>query len=179
MDDRGRARADGAEPPPVDVQPVVARISVLALGAGRPTAGATDGDEPGLSASVEWMAPSQGDALTEALADALADALPWGLPSSEAVMRPMRQAGLLAVAASFGVALATRDARLGLAGGALVGLWTILRSIDRHVTFSFGSGFVGYRPDMGWPRGVQEEDGVRWRLHPRSRAAAGNGSRPT
>ena len=60
----------------------------------------------------------------------------------------------------------SRDERLSVAGGIVVGLAAILRSIDRRITFSFGAGFLGYRPDMGWPQGVQEDDDVHWRWRP-------------
>jgi hypothetical protein len=42
---------------------------------------------------------------------------------------------------------------------ALVG-W-VAAAIDGRPLEAFGSGFIGYR-SYGWPRGVQEEDGVRF-----------------
>ena len=64
----------------------------------------------------------------------------------------------VAIAASF----LAGDARAAIIVGAfgLAALGT--RLIDRHVTFSFGAGFIGYRSDLGWPHGVQEDDDVYW-----------------
>ena len=64
----------------------------------------------------------------------------------------------VAIAASF----LAGDARAAIIVGAfgLAALGT--RLIDRHVTFSFGAGFIGYRSDLGWPHGVQEDDDVHW-----------------
>lgn len=45
----------------------------------------------------------------------------------------------------------------------------VARGLDRVVgraTFSLGDGFLPYRPDTGWPQGVQEEDDVRWNWTP-------------
>lgn len=46
-----------------------------------------------------------------------------------------------------------------LIAAALVG-W-VAAAIDGRPLEAFGSGFVGYR-SYGWPRGVQEEDAVRF-----------------
>jgi hypothetical protein len=59
-------------------------------------------------------------------------------------------------------AVAQVDVRLGLTFSATVCAGVGVRWIDRHVTFSFGQGFIGYRGDLGWPRGVQEDDDVHW-----------------
>jgi hypothetical protein len=48
--------------------------------------------------------------------------------------------------------------------------------IDWPSSFSFGQGFVGYRPDPAWPQGVQEDDDVHWNWRP-GRAASGPGAR--
>jgi hypothetical protein len=72
----------------------------------------------------------------------------------------------LAAAALVAVWLATGDIRLGLLCGALVCASAALRSIDRRISFSYGEGFIGYRPDPAWPRGVQEDDDVRWDWRP-------------
>ena len=60
----------------------------------------------------------------------------------------------------------SQDERLAVAGGVVVGVAAIVRTLDRRITFSFGAGFVGYRSDMDWPRGVQEDDDVHWRWRP-------------
>jgi hypothetical protein len=63
----------------------------------------------------------------------------------------------LAVAASFFAG----DARVAVVAGSLGFLAVGSRRIDRRVPFSF-SELLGYRADLGWPRGVQEDDDVRW-----------------
>lgn len=67
---------------------------------------------------------------------------------------------------------ATADVRVAILvfalGFAVIGLrWT-----DRHLPFSFGQGFIGYRADLGWPRGVQEDDDVHWNWRTASPAAS-------
>jgi hypothetical protein len=68
------------------------------------------------------------------------------------------------------VGMATGDARLG-AGIGLVA-WVIgqLGALCRRLPFTFGEGFVGYRPDPVWPQGVQEDDDFRWNWRPRERS---------
>jgi hypothetical protein len=41
----------------------------------------------------------------------------------------------------------------------------VSRAVDRLVgraTFSFGDGFLPFRTEGGWPKGVREDDDVRW-----------------
>jgi len=38
----------------------------------------------------------------------------------------------------------------------------VLRRLDRRREYSFGQGFLGYRAESGWPRGVQEDDDMHW-----------------
>jgi hypothetical protein len=41
----------------------------------------------------------------------------------------------------------------------------VSRAVDRVVgraTFSFGDGFLPFRTEGGWPKGVREDDDVRW-----------------
>lgn len=43
------------------------------------------------------------------------------------------------------------------------------RELDRRIGragFSLGDGFLPYRPQTGWPQGVQEDDDVRWNWSP-------------
>lgn len=45
----------------------------------------------------------------------------------------------------------------------------LIRELDSRVgraTFSFGDGFLPFRPLNAWPQGVQEEDDVRWNWSP-------------
>lgn len=78
----------------------------------------------------------------------------------------------VAVAASFIAA----DVRVAIGVGSLGIAAVGIRWIDRHVSFSFGEGFVGYRADLGWPRGIQEDDDVRWNWQG---STAGTGSSVT
>lgn len=66
------------------------------------------------------------------------------------------------VVAGSAVVLATGNPGFGAGSGLIVGAVWLLRSIAVHVQFSFGDGFVGYRPDPRWPQGVQEDDDVHW-----------------
>ncbi len=66
--------------------------------------------------------------------------------------------GALAVAGSFFAG----DARVAIVAGGVGVAAVAFQRIDRRVSFSFGEGFVGYRADLGWPRGVQEDDDVHW-----------------
>jgi hypothetical protein len=59
-------------------------------------------------------------------------------------------------------ALLAHDPSFGLTVGLVVGLVGVVRTLDRGIGYSFGQGFLGYRPDNGWPQGVQEDDDVRW-----------------
>lgn len=70
-----------------------------------------------------------------------------------------------AVGALVAFSIAKDELRDVLAVGALVVGLAWLWTFDRHVSFSFGEGFLGYRAQMGWPRGVQEDDDVRWDWH--------------
>ena len=68
----------------------------------------------------------------------------------------------IAVAVAVMSFLVAADVRVAMAVGGLGIAAVAIRRIDRRVPFSFGEGFVGYRADLGWPRGVQEDDDVRW-----------------
>ena len=65
---------------------------------------------------------------------------------------------VVAVAASFLVG----DSRAAMIVGSLAIATYGIRLTDRHVTVSFAAGFIGYRSDLGWPHGVQEDDDVHW-----------------
>ena len=85
-----------------------------------------------------------------------------------AVRSPAVRNGLAVIALMAAVAIAVGDARIGLGGALFVATIISVRFIDRHVTFSFGAGFVGYRSDMAWPHGVQEDDDFHWDWRPRT-----------
>ena len=50
----------------------------------------------------------------------------------------------------------------GMLGGVALIAGAELRRLSQRVSFSFGEGFLPYRSDLGWPRGVQEDDDVHW-----------------
>ena len=60
------------------------------------------------------------------------------------------------------VAVVMTNPGLGAGCGLILWFARSLRSASRRVGFSFGQGFVGYRPDPIWPQGVQEDDDVKW-----------------
>jgi len=83
------------------------------------------------------------------------------LPSARALVMPVAFGLLAALPVTLVV-----DWQSGLVVGAAA---AILRELDRrvaHVTFSFGDGFLPFRSDNGWPRGVQEDDDVHWNWSP-------------
>ena len=83
----------------------------------------------------------------------------------------------LAIVFGIGAAgwFATADAGVAILATALGFAVIGLHRIDRHLPFSFGQGFVGYRADMGWPRGVQEDDDVHWNWGVNSASVRGDG----
>lgn len=58
------------------------------------------------------------------------------------------------------------DPRMGIVLVSMAAWAGLIRSADRRLPFSFGEGFVGYRADLGWPQGVQEDDDVHWTWRP-------------
>jgi hypothetical protein len=55
------------------------------------------------------------------------------------------------------------------------------RELDRRigrVGFSLGDGFLPYRPQTGWPQGVQEDNDVRWNWSPMGDRPAARGGQP-
>jgi hypothetical protein len=87
------------------------------------------------------------------------------VPAARDVIRPIAWAMMLAV--PFLVVLGWQAALVvGIASA-------FIRAVDGRVArsdVSFAGGFIGFRSDLGWPRGVQEEDEVRWNW-----SRAGNG----
>jgi len=106
-----------------------------------------------------------------AAAAAAAEAAPPDVVADEAhdvprAMQPQTVYLQVAGVTIAAVAVAALDVRLGLMFGALICAGAGMRSIDRHIPFSFGEGFVGHRSDPAWPRGVQEDDDVHWHWMP-------------
>lgn len=100
--------------------------------------------------------------------------LPWssllGQPRSILVL-----AG--AVAAAAVVWLLSGDAGYAFWSAFVAAFVVASQVIDWPSSFSFGQGFVGYRPDMGWPQGVQEDDDVHWNWRPHTAGGPGPRSR--
>ena len=105
--------------------------------------------------------------------EALADAAETGRRTAWSAPGSGRLAWLLPAAAALGIgtSFASGDPRVGLVVGASIVFVPLLQAVDRRVSFSFGEGFVGYRSDMGWPRGVQEDDDFRWAWRPANRTS--------
>jgi hypothetical protein len=76
----------------------------------------------------------------------------------ESSFAPRRSDFELAAVVAVAISLAGGDIAAGFLCGAALGLTTAFR----RVPFSFAEGFLGYRPDMGWPHGVQEDDDFHW-----------------
>jgi hypothetical protein len=141
--------------PPDRLEAVVPKITTTILG-GAPIALAPG--DAGAAGDAVLAEADLAQAAQAADSEAAFDgARGWPLP------RPHRAPYLEVVGAmAVIVALAFGDVRVGLLSGALMGAAVALRSIVGRFPFSFGEGFVGYRPDDGWPLGVQEDDDVRW-----------------
>ena len=146
--DQGRVGNPVDTSPPVKLQAVVPTISAPVLHDPTP---ALEGPE-----------------LSKALQSRVLDIeVPWAvLPGSPLQRADLEFAALVAVLVSF-VAV---DVRVGLAWGVVACALAALRRVDRRIPFSFGQGFVGYRSDLGWPQGVQEDDDFRWNWKPRAAA---------
>jgi hypothetical protein len=147
-----RGRDD--EPLDVPTERVVPRVS-------GPAFGSWSGEPDGPDASAVRSAPAVLDAPEDR--ERAAFEVPWAsLPHlSKGVV-------ILAIATAVGVgtSLVSGDVRIGLTSMVVVGLGGYVRTSDRLVPFSFGQGFVGYRPDPVWPRGVQEDYDVHWDWRP-------------
>ncbi len=76
----------------------------------------------------------------------------------EPLFVPRRSDLELAAVVAVAISLAGGDPIAGVLCGAALALTTMFR----RVPFSFAEGFLGYRPDMGWPHGVQEDDDFHW-----------------
>ena len=100
--------------------------------------------------------------------ETLSTDLPWPALRQGSIQPLGWAAPLLAGSA---IVFATGDPSLGAGWAALVGAAWLLRSVSMSVSFSFGEGFLGYRPDPGRPQGVQEDDDFRWDWRPREGAA--------
>ncbi len=91
------------------------------------------------------------------------------LPPLRALVGPSRFALLVALPL---LLLVTWQAALG--GAVIAAAARELRRRADRMTFSFGEGFLPYRSQAGWPRGVQEDDDVRWNWSPARNGASGS-----
>jgi hypothetical protein len=126
---------DTADEPAVEVARVVGRVSAV-----RP---------------AERAAPGMGDGFAP-VATAFESLIP---PEVEAFVQRARGPVIAVLVVGLLVELVP-GAPWILIVPALVGLAAL--RLDRRIRFGFADGFVGYRRDLGWPRGVQEDDDVHW-----------------
>jgi hypothetical protein len=129
------------QPPVVETQRVVSVVSLVSIGDSTAQSGESSAP-PGVELGRLWTA----------------------------LRHPVARSAELIVALGIGVVafVVSADPRLGVGAAALVVAAASVRFVDRHVGFSFGEGFVGYRGDPAWPQGVQEDDDVRWDWRPRA-----------
>ncbi len=107
-------------------------------------------------------------------ADDVFDGTSPELMVGRAIETPVSQLGLVRAVeiatlfvAAAAVAFTTGEPNIGVGCGlVLFAAWS-LRSVSERRPFSFGEGFVGYRPDPARAHGVQEEDDVRWDWRPK------------
>jgi hypothetical protein len=97
---------------------------------------------------------------------------PLSLPPRVELERELAIAVAVAIVSSF----VASDIRVAIVVGSLAFATVGIRRIDRRLSFSFGEGFIGYRADLGWPRGVQEDDDVRWNWRASAAAHASPGA---
>jgi hypothetical protein len=71
---------------------------------------------------------------------------------------PRRSDVELAGVVAMAISLVAGDLAVGLTCGACLAAVAVFRRLP----YSFGEGFVGYRPDLGWPHGIQEDDDFHW-----------------
>jgi hypothetical protein len=96
--------------------------------------------------------------------DPSVDAFTLPLPSVGSVVRSAGWAALVAIPL-----LLLLGWQVALVSGALA---VVTRELDRRfgrANISFAAGFLPFRDGLGWPHGVQEEDGVQWNWSPRPR----------
>ena len=69
----------------------------------------------------------------------------------------------------------TGDLFVSTLAGIAAGVVRSIQVVDRGIPFTFGEGFVGFRADLGWPRGVQEDDDMHWSWPGRTVGASTSG----
>jgi hypothetical protein len=149
------------------VQRVVPTVSVRILDASG-GAGAAAREDAGPDVAESAVVEESAVADSAAASSSAVMEIPW-----VGLRRPaLRTADLwYAMAVGAAIGFMTSDTRLGVMSGVFIGLVEWVRSIDRRIPFSFGEGFIGYRSDMGWPHGVQEDDDFHWDWRPHGNAS--------
>jgi hypothetical protein len=133
---------DGSQQPQVATERVVPALSSPALHGGSSELL----DDPAELVEAELIEPD------------VVDAGPAHWAAPEPWFAPRRTDFELAVVVAAAIILAAGDVALGVLSGAFLAAAAVLR----RVPFSFGEGFIGYRPDTSWPQGVQEDDDFHW-----------------
>jgi hypothetical protein len=134
----------------------------------------------GRHAGDEWPGyggPDAGLELTDEESAAASETSEPELPWSSLLGQPRNILVLGgAVAAAAVVWLLSGDAGYAFWSAFVAAFVVASQVIDWPSSFSFGQGFVGYRPDPAWPQGVQEDDDVHWNWRPH-RGAGGEARR--
>ena len=114
------------------------------------------GSSESLDDTVELVAA--GLTKAELVEPELGSSPPTERTASEPWFAPHRRDVELAAVVAAAVSLIASDVAVGAACGAIVAA----AAMFRRLPFSFAEGFIGYRPDTGWPQGVQEDDDFHW-----------------
>src|SRR4051795_2981700 len=155
MEHQPRPVTKNGESESVSLEAVEARISTPIL---HDPVTETDGlDQPALLEGLEPSARSAPPPLASDLADRL---LRVDLD------RRLGRGLAVAAAAAAATLILSGDIRAAVGGGLAVVIFVATWILGGRVTFSFGQGVVGYRSDLGWPTGVQEDDDFRWNWRP-------------
>jgi|SRR4051812_45180654 len=155
MEHQPRPVTTNGESESVRLEVVEARISAPIL---HDPGTETDGlDQPALTAGLEPSAGSAPPPLASDLADRLL---------SVDLDRRLGRGLAVAATAALATLILSGDIRAAVGGGLAIVIFVATWILGGRVTFSFGQGVVGYRSDMGWPTGVQEDDDLRWNWRP-------------
>lgn len=87
-------------------------------------------------------------------------------PAAGEAGRMLSPGDLVPVGALALLALLSGDLVVSAMAGVTAGLAVALRRLAAIRRFGFADGFVGYRDDSVWPRGVQEDDDFHWAWTP-------------
>jgi hypothetical protein len=155
MEHQLRPGTTSSESEPVRLEPVEARISTPFLH--DPERETDEPDPAAQTVALEPTARSEPAPLASDLAERL-----LGVDLDRRLGRGLAVAATAAAAAL----ILSGDIRVAVGGGLAVVIFVATWVLGGRVTFSFGQGVVGYRSDMGWPAGVQEDDDLHWNWRP-------------